>query len=203
MFNTQIYTDKKLDAVKKKAVELIQPQHSLEYDFLENENFLKGLDWGVPRYGHPEGKVLYHIVEVLANVHAIPNLTKKQLHQLRIITLVHDTFKFQEDKSHPRDWLKHHAIYARKFLEQYTSEKVLLDIVELHDEAYHIWRNIHLQHKLKLGASRKQQLLNRLGEHLQLYYLFFKCDTLTGDKILAPLDWFEQEIEGIEIINFK
>jgi len=161
-----------------------------------------GLNWGIPRYGHPEGKILYHIKEVLDNIYSIPNLKEEDLKKLRIIAFVHDTFKYKEDKGRPRNWQKHHAIYAKNFLAQFTSDKVLLDLVELHDEAYYIWRRIHLQKQPDLGVLQKQRLLERLGEHLQLFYLFFKCDTQTGDKIQSPVSWFEQTMEGIEVVEF-
>ena len=49
---------------------------------------------------------------------------------------------------------------------------------------------------------RLQKLLKTLDDRLQLYYLFFKCDTATGDKNQAPLKWFEQAIPNIDIKNF-
>ncbi|MEM1327509.1 MAG: hypothetical protein AAGI23_16225 [Bacteroidota bacterium] len=191
----------RLRAVREEAIDLLQPQQALEYIFLDNEQFLEGLDWGIPRYGHPEGKILYHIEEVLQNIDCIPNLDKADYLKLRLITFVHDTFKNLEDKARPRSWLKHHAVFARQFLSNYTSDEALLDLVELHDEAYYAWRTIHIQHQPDLGNLRKERLLSRMGDQLQLYYLFFKCDTLTGDKMPAPLDWFEEKIEGIKVVE--
>ncbi|MEL6943192.1 MAG: HD domain-containing protein [Bacteroidota bacterium] len=202
MLDTQYYTKEKLASIKIEALELLQPLQQIEKDFLEQEEFLLGLNWGIPRYGHPEGKILYHIKEVLDNIYSIPNLKEEDLKKLRIIAFVHDTFKYKEDKGRPRNWQKHHAIYAKNFLAQFTSDKVLLDLVELHDEAYYIWRRIHLQKQPDLGVLQKQRLLERLGEHLQLFYLFFKCDTQTGDKIQSPVSWFEQTMEGIEVVEF-
>jgi len=74
-------------------------------------------------------------------------------------------------------------------------------VIELHDEAYYSWRCQYLYHNQAAGEKRLAQLLERLGDNLQLYYLFFKCDTRTGDKIQAPLQWFEQNIVGIEIVE--
>jgi hypothetical protein len=197
---TKIHTlSSRLRTVREEAIHLLQPQQALEYTFLDNEQFLEGLDWGIPRYGHPEGKIIYHIEEVLENVARIPNLEKKDLLSLRLVAFVHDTFKNLEDKARPRSWLKHHAVFARNFLSNYTSDKELLDLVELHDEAYYAWRTIHIQHQPDLGALRKERLLNRMGSNIQLYYLFFKCDTMTGDKMPAPLDWFEASIPNIEV----
>lgn len=197
------YTQSKLEYVQQEAIRLLQPYQKIEFEFLEDPSFLEGLDWGIPRYGHPEGKIMYHIEEVLTNVHSLKNLEEKTRQQLRIIAFVHDTFKYMEDKARPRNWKEHHSIFARDFLAYYTSDQVLLDIIELHDEAYYIWRLIYLQHQPERGELRKQKLLNRIGDHIQLYYLFFKCDTMTGDKMPAPLDWFETEMKGIEVVELE
>jgi hypothetical protein len=180
----------------------LQPEQELERLFLQDETFLLGLNWGKPRYGHPEGAIYKHIREVLDNIdHWGPDFPFRRA--LRIIAFVHDTFKYQEDKSYPRDWSKHHSIYARKFLEKYTSDEALLTVTELHDEAYHCWCLQFLYQQPEVSARRLQNMLKRLGEHLQLYYLFFKCDTQTGDKNQAPLKWFEATVANIEIKPLK
>lgn len=176
----------------------LQPETELERRLLQQPDFVKGLYWGVPRYGHPEGEIYKHIKEVLENIDRL-RLDKPTRQRLRLITFAHDTFKYKEDKSIPRDWSKHHSIYAKKFLEKFTNDQLILDITELHDEAYYVWRTIHLHHSPHKGQIRLQSLLDRIEQNIQLYYLFFKCDTLTGDKNLAPLRWFEQHISGIEI----
>jgi len=42
----------------------------------------------------------------------------------------------------------------------------------------------------------------KVGPYWQLFYLFFKCDTSTGDKNPAPLTWFETTMEDIEVVEF-
>lgn len=181
-------------------VQLLQPETELERRMLMHPAFLEGLHWGVPRFGHPEGKVLYHIREVLDNIDRLL-LTAHTRRQLRIIAFAHDTFKYKEDKGTPRDWTKHHGIYARKFLEDIeVSSKEVLEVTEWHDEAYFCWRMIHLFKQTEEGHARLQQLLHRIAGFDQLFYLFFKCDTQTGDKNQAPLRWFEQNVPGIEVV---
>jgi hypothetical protein len=90
---------------------------------------------------------------------------------------------------------------ARRFAEQFIEDPVILDIVELHDEAYYCWRMKHLYQQPEAGARRLSRLLARIDHQLQLYYLFFKCDTCTGDKNPAPLKWFESAIPGLEIVD--
>jgi len=178
----------------------LRPETELERQLLQNPDFLQGLLWGVPRYGHPEGEVYKHIREVLDNIDRL-DVDRLMRKRLRIIAFAHDTFKYIEDKSVPRDWSKHHGPLARKFMEHFISDEAILDTIELHDEAYHCWRIKHLNQDHDAAALRLQELLDRIGEHRQLYYLFFKCDTKTGDKNQAPLKWFEQHIPGIEIVT--
>jgi len=175
----------------------LSPESDLERQFLADQDFKDGLYWGKPRFGHPEGQVVYHIREVLDNVDQY-NVDAEMRRRLRIITFVHDTFKYKEDKGFPRDFSRHHSILARLFLEKYSKEQLLLDIVELHDEAYYCWKLYYLNHEREKAIERLKYLLSRLGEHRQLYYLFFKADTQTGDKNQAPLRWFEENVDGID-----
>lgn len=181
--------------------DFLQPEQELERQFLQDPVFLAGLNWGTPRFGHPEGQIYKHIREVLDNIDRLgPEFPHR--YQLRIIAFVHDTFKYLEDKSYPRDWTKHHSVYARNFLAKYTDDPALLVVAELHDEAFHCWCLKYIHNQEELYEKRLKNLLDRLGDHLQLYYLFFKSDTLTGDKNLTPLKWFEANISNINIQDF-
>lgn len=181
--------------------ELVQPETLLEQKIIANQEWQTGAFWGVPRFGHPEGKVLYHINEVLANVDKAT--TNPQMRErLRLVTILHDTFKHLEEKERPRtDWTKHHAIYALKFAKKYTTDQAVLDVIELHDEAYYAWQAARYGRK-EAATARLQKLTKRLGENLQLFYLFFKCDTQTGDKYQAPIAWLENRLEEIEVVLF-
>ncbi len=187
------------------AVEnLLRPETDLERLILKAPEFRKGLLWGEPRFGHPEGKVVFHIREVLDNIDLIAGITREQRRQLRLITFAHDTFKYAEDRSHPRDWNKHHGLLARRFLENHTGDPAVLDITEMHDDAYYAW--LGQKHEV-FGAENPNKslhtLLARTGHCLQLYYLFFKCDTQTGDKTQAPLKWFERTAPGITPVPIR
>ncbi len=179
---------------------LLLPESDLEQKLLALPEFRKGLLWGEPRFGHPEGTVALHVREVLDNIEAIPGLGMEDRIRLRIIALAHDTFKHAESRTRPRDWTKHHGLLARRFMESYTSDSVVLDVIETHDDAYYKWM---AQRRRPSPHSQLDSLLSRVGHCLQLYYLFFKCDTQTGDKTQAPMRWFEQVAEGIEIVKIK
>ena len=181
----------------------ISPESLIEQKIVNNPQWQEGAFWGEPRPGHPEGKVIFHIHEVLQNVDkATQNRLLRQ--QLRLITILHDTFKHLEEKLRPRtDWSKHHAIYALKFAKKYISDKAVLDVIELHDEAYYAWRADYAGHQEK-AEQLLNNLRNRLGKkNMQLFYLFFKCDTQTGDKYQSPIAWFEEVMqEDITVTNF-
>ncbi len=181
---------------------VFRPETPLERALLEDPDFVRGLPWGTPRYGHPEGAVYKHILEVLANVDRL-HVDADQRRDLRLIALAHDTFKYAEDKGTPRDWTRHHGALASRFMAKHLSDPHLLSIIEWHDEAYYVWRLLHLQREPEAAAQRLNLLFERVGEWFQLYYLFFKCDTRTGDKTLAPLHWFEQSMPYIEVVELK
>lgn len=182
-------------------IQLLAPENDLEAYLLGLPEFQEGLQWGEPRFGHPEGKVGLHVEEVYTNINRleVPEATRWLL---RIVALCHDTFKYAESKFEPRQWHQHHGILARQYLEPVVNNPLVLDLIELHDEAYYSWRYRVLHQQEEEGKARLERLIQRMGPDLQLYYLFFKCDTCTGDKNLAPLKWFEQHIQGIQIVNF-
>ncbi len=190
----------KILLTQEHVIDLLRPETALEVAFIEHPDFFEGLFWGKPRFGHPEGQVLYHIREVLDNIELL-NISDQDRDYLRTVTFVHDTFKYKEDRSHPRNWSKHHAVLAKKFLEQFTNNQLLLDLTKYHDEAYHIWQNLFLFQRVERANERLEQFLHRFEGNMQLYYLFFKCDTSTGDKNPAPMKWFEKTMKNINIVD--
>ncbi len=182
--------------------DLLKPETDLERLLIKSPLLQQGLLWGEPRYGHPEGRVVYHVAEVFANIDALkPPLSIADRQSLRLIALMHDSFKFTEDKTYPRDWSRHHGRLAREFSEEYITDEDILDIIELHDEAYYCWRLDILNHKHQESAARFSWLLDRLDNCTQLFYVFFKCDTATGDKTQAPVKWFEKKMLGLDLVK--
>jgi hypothetical protein len=106
-------------------------------------------------------------------------------------------FKYQEDKSLPRNWHRHHAVLARNFMRSFTNDQLLLNFIQYHDEAYYIWRDTAIYNKIDRAVFRLENLLEKLGGYNQLYYLFFKCDSETGDKNPAPILWVENNFPGV------
>jgi len=180
---------------------LLLPNNELESSLLKFSDFRYGMLWGEPRFGHPEGKVAYHVREVLNNVDKL-DITPHQREKLRLIAIVHDTFKYEEARTIAQGNRIHHGIFAKTFFSDFINDEELLTIIELHDEAYYCWRMIQNNNDYDGGMKRLDSLLQNIDGFLQLYYLFFKCDTRTGDKIQVPLKWFEKNITGIDIVNW-
>lgn len=189
---------------KRLIEELIAPETALEKKLISREEYINGLFWGKPRYGHPEGNVIYHIREVLDNVDRIPNLDSGSRELLRIVTLVHDIFKYKEHeerKTQGRMPDNHHAHFAAEFIKEFTNNEALISIIRLHDEAYYCWKLLRFD-RLDDYEVKLSNLMDQVQDYIQLYYLFFKCDTQTGDKTQEPLLWFEKEIPGIDVVEF-
>jgi hypothetical protein len=144
-----------------------------------------GIRWGEPRFGHPEGSIADHIEEVLANVDRCAG-DDAQRERLRVIALVHDTFK-----GDVRFWTRDHARLARRFAERFTDDAGVLQVTANHDDAYRAWRFGHRTGLWFVARWRVRRLLRRLGPHLELFRAFYRCDNETGDKKPDDRLWFE------------
>jgi hypothetical protein len=163
----------------------------LEKRIAADPTWQQGVSWGIPRTGHLEGPIKYHIADVLANLDR-QCLNDEERRALRLVALVHDTFKYQVDETRPRIGKNHHAYIARKFAEHYIDDPVLLDIIELHDEAYNSWRLGAYKGRWQHAIERVDHLLKRLGPSLPLYVHFFYADSHTESKNQDPVIWFKQ-----------
>jgi|SRR5579859_7950315 len=172
--------------------ELLKPETDLESRITSDPDFLEGAYYGRPRRGHPEGEVLYHIREVLDNVDKYS--TPENRSTLRIIALIHDTFKNKVDQNKPKVGENHHAMIARRFAEKFHIEADVLDVIELHDEAYNAWSMGHRRNDWKGAEKRINVLIQRLNDcNFSLFETFYKCDNETGDKSQDNFIWFQSQ----------
>jgi sirohydrochlorin cobaltochelatase len=162
----------------------------LEARICADLRWLKGANWGKPRPGHMEGKVMYHIRDVLKNVELFAT-SPEERRSLRLIALVHDTFKYQVDNALPRIPTNDHAVLGRRFGEEYITDSAILSVLEFHDEAYHCWRYGDWRSDWAAAEEGLDRLIQRFGEALPLYVRFYRCDNHTASKNPAPLVWFE------------
>lgn len=172
---------------------LISPENKLEKRIVSDPIFAEGVRFGKPRSGHPEGMVINHIIDVLKNVDALAPESISR-YKLRLITLFHDTCKFKVNTNKPKIGDNHHAVIARHFAEKYIDDISILDIIELHDEAYLSWRNGYYTGNWHRAESRLNTLIDRLGDNLELYTLFYRADNNINGKSREPLVWFETKL---------
>jgi hypothetical protein len=169
--------------------EIIKPETELEKRIVSEAEFIEGAKYGKPRPGHPEGQVVYHIREVLDNVEKYSNAENRA--ELRLIALIHDTFKYKVDNTKPKSGENHHAMIARRFAEKFpTISNAVLEIIELHDEAYNAWQQGGRKGKWWHAEDRAKRLIKRLGDNIDLYLVFYQCDNETGDKDQDNCNWF-------------
>ena len=96
--------------------------------------------------------------------------------------------------SQPRTGANHHATIARHFLEAYLDDADVLDITELHDEAYNAWVGGARRGDWDKAENRADRL-ERLGERIGLYLAFYRADNASGDKQAEPLQWCEALVD--------
>ena len=166
-----------------RLAESITPRTALERTLLADPRLQAGLEWGAPRFGHPEGRVRAHVAAMLA---AIPSDDPLR-NDLRFLALVHDSFKSEVQPDQPWSAENDHAMLARRLAARYTTDERLLTTLQLHDEPYSIWQNSQPPDK----ALRP--LLNQLPD-LELFARFVELDAANEGKDLTFLWWFRREL---------
>jgi hypothetical protein len=175
-------------------------ENDLEARIIADPAWQEGARWGEPRPGHLEGSVASHIAEVLSNVDRYA-LDQHDRARLRLVALVHDTFKYKVDQSRPKSGDNHHAMLARRFAEGYVEDPEVLDVIELHDEAYNSWAKGLRSGDWGTGEARARDLMRRLGNTLPFYLRFYRADNETDGKSQEPLEWFERHAAQAESVE--
>lgn len=153
--------------------------------------YLRNLDWGAPRPGHPEGTVRAHIEEVAANLAALRyELGETDYARLLIVAHVHDTFKAEALRGVPILHPQSHASLARAFLAGFCGDTELLNIVQFHDEPFALWRQVRA--KGTYDRARMDALRAAIRND-RLLLAFLAADNATGDKSGESLAWFREE----------
>jgi hypothetical protein len=147
-----------------------------------------GVEWGVPRRGHPEGAVKLHIGEVLANLDLL-DLVEDQRTRLRIAALAHDAFKREVRWWRPRVPPNEHGFIAARWLRGFVGDERLLALVELHDEGFRAWKAGEAGRGDE-AASRVAEVVRRLGDDMALFVDFYWADNRSGDKRPGQVEWF-------------
>ena len=99
-----------------------------------DERYLKNLDWGEPRKGHPEGSVRRHIEDLTQNLTRLESkLTDEERGKLQVLIHTHDTFKADAAQGVPISDPRSHASLARQFLAEYSDDQELLFAITRHE----------------------------------------------------------------------
>lgn len=168
------------------------PESDLERAVAGDPELLRGLAWGKPRSGHPEGSVGRHVAELLRTIDRWGEVGERRA-ALRFLALVHDSLKYRVRDSYPKKGENHHAMRARRFAERYTADERLLATLELHDVPYALWRR--LRRTGKLQEERLEAMIRRLPD-LELFARFVELDGSPAGKSDEPVEWFRGELEA-------
>jgi hypothetical protein len=161
---------------------------------LKDPRYLKNLDWGEPRPGHPEGTVRAHIAELERNLESLrPKLRDEDSWKLKLLIHTHDSFKSEASAGVAITDPRSHASLARAFLAEFTDDADLLAMVQFHDEPYALWRQA--ESKGKCNAERFAALLRSIRDW-NLFLAFCLIDGSTEGKSREPLEWLFREVAG-------
>ena len=166
------------------------PETELERRIARDPELLRGLAWGEPRAGHPEGTVGRHVAELLRTVDRWGETGERRA-ALRFLALVHDSLKYRVCDSRPKRGENHHAMRARRFAERHTGDERLLATIELHDVPYALWRR--LRRTGRLQEERFEDMISRVPD-VELFTRFVELDGSTPGKQREPLRWFQREL---------
>jgi hypothetical protein len=180
---------------KEEIKKIIEPQNGIEEAICADADFITGASYGKPRHGHPEGQVIYHIEEVLGNIDRFYN-NDEDRSDLRLIAIMHDTFKNKVNQNLPKSGENHHGAIARRFAQKYINDYKICKVIELHDEAYNAWSMGDRRgdwYKAKRRAETLIDTLELLG-CLDLYVKFYRCDNATGNNTSDNYTWFVEQL---------
>ena len=155
---------------------------------VRDERYLQNLDWGEPRFGHPEGSLRAHMADLERNAtRMLPLLSEVDGWRLRLLIHSHDTFKPDAGEEAKIVDPDSHASLARKFLAEFCPDDAdLLNMVQFHDEPYALWRQ---ERHGKLNRARLDALFS-LIQNWDLFLAFLIVDGCTVGKGREPLHWF-------------
>jgi hypothetical protein len=155
--------------------------------------YLKNIEYGEPRSGHPEGKVKYHIAELERKLEKLaPRITDEQYWKLKFLIHVHDTFKADATPDSPIASPASHASLARKFASEFTDDADLLNMIQFHDVNFALWKQFHTTGSYDIRRFNK--LLDTIHDW-DLFLMFLILDGSTQGKDPEKMKWFLREVK--------
>lgn len=160
---------------------------------MSDPRYLKNIEYGEPRSGHPEGKVKFHIAELEDNLEKLASrgISEEQYWKLKFLIHVHDTFKADATPDSPILSPASHASLARKFAAEFIDDEDLLNMIQLHDVNYALWKQYAGTGSYDIDRFRS--LLDTIQDW-DLFMMFLIIDGSTQGKERAKLLWFMHEV---------
>ncbi len=159
---------------------------------LADPRYLRNIEYGEPRSGHPEGKVKFHIAELEANLEKLaPRISEEQYWKLQFLIHVHDTFKADAIPDSPIESPNSHASLAKEFASEFTDEADLLAMIQFHD------LNFALRKQFAATGSYNVARFSRLLDTIMdwdLFLMFLIIDGCTQGKDPEKVRWFIAEV---------
>lgn len=156
--------------------------------------YLKNIEYGKPRRGHPEGKVKYHIAELEQNLESmkLKSISEEQYWKLKFLIHVHDAFKAEAMPDSPIIHPNSHASLARKFASEFTDDADLLNMIQYHDVNFALWKQFKAT-----GSYSVERFANLLEAIIdwELFLMFLILDGSTSGKDPAKTGWFINEVK--------
>lgn len=161
-----------------------------------------GVTYGKPRTGHAEGRVINHLRDLDVNLDRMrPLLSEEEYWKLRVLIHVHDTCKYWAKRDSAIMDPKSHASLARKFLEKYTDNEPMLEIVQHHDEGYALYKQFEAK-----GFYNEERFRNTLADvepEIELFLLFTILDGYTPSKEHERIVWFVRQVDAHRKVSKK
>jgi hypothetical protein len=171
------------------------PRNEMEARILADPVIQQGLDWGKPRSGHPEGSVRKHVTAILRYIDRQD--WKQYKEDLRILALIHDSFKFKERV--PTGFLvptlSNHARFAAEYYEQLNpGGDRLRDVLLHHDTPWRFYK------RYREGKFNRELFISIFSElDLDLLIRFNYADAC--QRSAAPAEWFQDMIAKVHLPN--
>lgn len=161
---------------------------------MADPRYLKNIEWGEPRPGHPEGTVRAHIAEIEPNLERLrAKLTEVEYWKLKLLIHTHDTFKGESTPGVAIIDPASHASIARAFLAAHCDDADLLAMVQYHDEPFALYRQV--ESKGRCNPDRFNALLGAISDW-NLFLAFNIIDGCTEGKSVEPVRWLFREVCG-------
>lgn len=160
---------------------------------MADERYQKNIEYGEPKPGHLEGKLKFHIADLVENLERLRKrgISDEDYWKLKFMIHVHDLLKAEAQSNTPTLHSQNHATLAKEFASEFTNDADLLNMIQYHDENFELWQE-YLQTK-KYSNERFQNLLKSI-QNWDLFLMFVIIDGCTKGKDHEKLGWFINEI---------